>query len=176
MAKTGPKLTYIYLVDNLMSSVDDIKDKFRNELKYQVKHFPTPEALIIDLENNRTPKNRTRVTVFIEGESNSNQAAVIHHFVDRIKSVDPMINIIALAEKKDEGFERKLSLPASFVLVQKNPNAVLRITNHIMGIISQENLERKYNYARRSVQFLLLFVLVAALFTVLAYFIVPEYF
>ncbi len=176
MAKTGPKLTYIYIVDQLMLATDDIRNKFRNELKYNVRQFPTQDILIKELATDRPPRFRTRIAVFVEDHSNSTREAAINRFVDRIKSIDSEMNIIVLAEKKEKGFERKLSLPSSFTLVHKNPNAILRITNHIMGIISKENLERKYTNARRSVQILFLFILAAAIFTALAYLILPEYF
>ena len=61
-------------------------------------------------------------------------------------------------------------------IVYKNPNAILKITNLIMGFISKENLERKYLAAKRSVQLLILFILTAMLFALVAYFILPEYF
>jgi hypothetical protein len=116
--------------------------------------------------------------VLVDQDSNSESLdkEAINDLAEQIKNFDPSMNVVVLTNLGESEADRKVSFQSSCTLVHKNPNAILKITNLIMGFISKENLERKYMAAKRSVQLLLLFVIAAILFTILAYFIFPEYF
>ena len=97
-------------------------------------------------------------------------------FYSKIKKMDQKMNVICLVNKSEKETEKKSGIPTSCITVPNNDNAILRITNHILGIISKENLERKYISAKRSVQVLLLFILFALAVAIGSYFLFPQYF
>ena len=71
---------------------------------------------------------------------------------------------------------RKINIPASITIIQNNENTMLRLTNYIMGVISGENLERKYLASRLLIIVFLLFILASLLFAAISYFLLPQYF
>ena len=178
MAGHRARLHYIYIVDPASSIYDDLRDRFRNSLKYSVQNYASVEELLSELNESPFSLHRTRTMVLVDQDSNSESLdkEAINDLADQLKNFDPSMNVVVLTNLGESEGDRKVSFQSSCTLVHKNPNAILKITNLIMGFISKENLERKYMAAKRSVQLLLLFVIAAILFTILAYFIFPEYF
>jgi len=178
MASTRYGLSFIFIVDPASSIYDDLRERFRNTLKYSVQNYSSIDELLSELKDSPFSRSRTRTLIFVDSGSNSESEKneSINELVVRMKEFDPAMNIIILTDQVDTDTGRNWNFQSSYTLVYKNPNAILKITNLIMGYISKINLERKYMAAKRSVQLLVFFILSALVFAILAYFIFPEYF
>ena len=171
MLKPRKRKSYIYFVDRHRSIFEGMLARFRNTLKYSLKNFSTLDGLENELNNTTQVINRTRVAVLVIDHKENMEVIEneISDFVTSIKKVDPKMNLIVVAGKKATDTVINVNPPVTYSLVQNNDNAILKVTNLIMGMISRESLEQKYISARRSVILFILFVLVSALIALLLY-------
>ncbi len=178
MAKSASNLTYIFLFDPTRLISDEVRGRFNNTLKYRLANFTNLDEVTQTLKKLPIGRMYTRVCIYvmnggIRGENRKDDFA---EFYSGIKKIDKEMNVICLVNRSEEETEKKSGIPSSCIAVPNNDNAILRITNHILGIVSKENLERKYLSAKRSVQMLLLFVLFILALAIGAYFLFPQYF
>ena len=178
MVNIIPQYCHIYVVDEFHTLTDELRDRFKNSLKYRLQIFTDTEKEFRELTNRPVTGNRTRISVNVLNRSLSKNEIdqKINNFVNRMESLDPKINILFVVEKPARETMPKVLEGTRYTVIPKNENAVLRITNYIMGIISKENLETKFRKAKRMAWILGLFVLVLALTTLLMYFLFPAYF
>lgn len=171
MFKSGKKINYIYFVDRHRSLFDSMLTRFRNTLKYSLKNFSSVDGLLMELEDLSLIVKRTRITVLVVDHRFAADAIEneILEFVTSVKKLDPSMNLIVVANKKESEAGQKINPPASYSFVQNNNNAMLKITNLVMGMISRENLEQKYISARWSVIMFVVVILVAVFFGVFSY-------
>ena len=147
--------------------------RFRNTLKYSLKNFSTLDGLVNELNGTSPVVQRTRVSVLVIDHKDNIEVIEneISGFVTSVNKVDPTMNLIVVAGKKITDTVINVNPPASYSLVQNNDNAILKVTNLIMGMISRESLEQKYINAKRSVILFGVFVLVSVLVGILSYFL-----
>jgi len=176
--KTKRKVSYIYLVDSHHILTDEIDDRFRNHSKYFLKHFSSAETFLTESKERSLSGNQTRITIYVDNHINGSADGEKHikKFVGTLKELDPEMNILLVSTQKEEKGDLKINIPASFTIIQNNENTMLRLTNYVMGIISSENLERKYLASRRFILIFLLFILASLLFAAISYFLLPQYF
>ncbi|MDX2444032.1 MAG: hypothetical protein QNK30_09550 [Bacteroidales bacterium] len=172
MFKSGKRISNIYFVDRHRSVYDGMLSRFRNTLKYSLKNFSSIDGLVNELTENASMLLRIQVAVLVVDNREVKEIVEkeILQFVTSVKKIDPNISLIVVAGKKTTEIEHKLNLPASYSLVQNNDNAILKITNLIMGMISRESLEQKYISARRSVILFVVFIIVSSLFGIYSLF------
>lgn len=165
MLKPRKRKSYIYFVDRHRSIFEGMLARFRNTLKYSLKNFSALEGLINELNSTTQVINRTRVAILVIDHKENMEVIEneISGFVTTIKKIDSEMNLIVVAGKNAADTVINVNPPASYSLVQNNDNAILKVTNLIMGMISRESLEQKYISARRSVILFSLFVLVSTL-------------
>lgn len=173
MFKSGKRISYIYFVDRHRSLFDSMLTRFRNTLKYSLKNFSSVDGLLIELEDLSLIVKRIRIAVLVVDHRSAADAIEneILEFVTAVKKLDPSMNLIVVANKKEPEVGQKINPPASYSFVQNNDNAMLKITNLVMGMISRENLEQKYISARWSVILFIVFILVAVSFGIFSYLI-----
>ena len=168
----------IYVVDEFHTLTDEIRDRFKNSLKYHLQIFTDIEKEFQELTSRKVPGNRTRISVIVMNRfiSKKELDQKIKDFVSRMEHTDPKMNILFVVEKKARETMPKVLEGTRYTVIPKNENVVLRITNYIMGIISKENLETKFRKAKRMAWIFGLFVLAISLITMLLYFLCPAYF
>ncbi len=176
--KIKRKVSYIYLVDCHRILTDEMDDRFRNYLKYSLKHFSSAEAFLTEFKELSLSRNQTRITIYVDTHINESADGEKHikKFVETLKELDPGMNILLVSTQKEGEGMRKIKIPASFTIIQNNENTMLILTNYIMGVISGENLERKYLASRLLIIVFLLFILASLLFAAISYFLLPQYF
>lgn len=168
----------IYLVDSRQSLVESMKDRFRNNLKYALKIFSSSEPLIEELKKQSFQIKRTRILIYVlrPGTSIDEVEYEILDLIKDIKDISSDINLIIVADNLESEASRKLSSSPAFTFFQNNDNAMLKITNQVMGLISKDNLERKYLSLRQSAFILVIFVLTVLFLSLTLYFLMPQYF
>lgn len=178
MAKPGSNFTYIFLFDPTRLISDEVRGRFKNILKYRLKNFIDLDEVTQTLKKLPHGRKYTRVCIYVMngGTGGDDRKDNLAEFYSGIMGIDQEMNVICLVNKSEKATEKKSGIPPSCITVQNNDNAILRITNHILGIISKENLERKYISAKRSVQMLLLFFLFILAVAICSYFLFPQYF
>ncbi len=167
----------IYLVDSHRSLVDSMKDRFKNSLKYALRSFSSHDSLLDELKQSILNK-RTIVLVYVlrPGTSIDEVEYEVLDLLKDIKDINSEITPIIVADNLESDVVRRLSISPSYSFVQNNDNAMLKITNLILGTISKDNLERKFISARNSALMLLIFILAVLFLTIAFYFIKPQYF
>ncbi len=178
MTKPGSSLTYIFLFDPTRLISDELRNSFTNINKYRIENFTELDEVTQTLGKLPLGRKYTRVCIYVMygitgGDDGKDKLA---EFYSGIKKFDQEMNVICLVNMSEKANEKKPGIPTSCIRVQNNDNAILRITNHILGIISKENLERKYISAKRSVQVLVLFILFILAVAIGSYFLFPQYF
>ena len=178
MAKPSSNLTYLFLFDPTRLISDEVRGRFKNILKYRIENFTDLDEVTQTLKKLPHGRKYTRVCIYVMngGTGEADGKDNLAKFYSGIKKIDQEMNVICLVNMSEKGTEKKPGIPSSCITVQNNDNAILRITNHILGIISKENLERKYISAKRSIQVLLLFILFILAVAIGSYFLFPQYF
>ncbi len=176
MAKPGLNLSYIFLFDPTRLISDEVRGSFRNIQKYRLENFTDLNEMKQSLKKLPRGRKYTRICIYVMNiwTGGDNGYTDMDEFYSGVKQIDPEMNVICLVNKQE--IEKKSDFPSTCITVQNNDNAILRITNHILGIISKENLERKYLSVKRSVQMLLLFILISIALAIASYFLFPQYF
>ncbi len=176
--RKGKHLCEIYLVDSRHTLVESMKDRFRNNLKYTLKIFSSSEPLIEELKKQSFQIKRTRILVYVlrPGTSIDEVEFEMLDIIKEIKDINSDINLIIVADNLESEASRKLSASPAFTFFQNNDNALLKITNHVMGLISKDNLERKYLSLRQSVFIFVIFILTVLFLSLALYFLMPRYF
>lgn len=173
MLKSRKRKSYIYFVDRHRSLFEGMLARFRNTLKYSLKNFSNLDGLVNELNGTFPVVHKTRVSVLVIDHKDNIEVIEneISGFVTSVNKLDPTMNLIVVAGKKVTDTVINVNPPASYSLVQNNDNAILKVTNLIMGMISRESLEQKYINAKRSVIMFGVFVLVSVLVGILSYFL-----
>ncbi len=178
MLKKLKNLTQVYLIDDQKTYFNEIIEEFENPLKYKVNTFTSELSFIKHLESNPVLKTNLQI-VFLSFNADHNQTSdkpeVIEAF-QKIKKIIPFSEVFILSFKVSEELENKLISSGASGLIQKNENAVLRITNKIKGMISEKYLVQKRKVSRISIKLLIGFVLLIVIITAIVYFIYPDYF
>ncbi|UCG27520.1 MAG: hypothetical protein JSV24_11190 [Bacteroidales bacterium] len=177
MTEKTKKLTNIYLIDEQRTYLPEITERFQNPFKYSVISYTTLSKFFEDFESVQHPrKNLNLVFLTIEFEKDDEHVNKYLESIPRIKNMGSNSEVFILSFKMDEEKGKKGLNYGARALIQKNENAVLRITNNIKGIISEKNLEKKRRSSLLSIKVLILFILAVALMTVILYLIFPERF
>ncbi len=172
------ELCDIYLVDSHRTLVDNMKDRFKNSLKYALRTFSSHDSLLFELKKQSFLNKRTRILVYVlrPGTSIDEVEYEVLDLLKDIKDINSEITPIIVADNLESEVVRRLSISPAYAFVQNNDNAMLKITNLIMGTISKDNLERKFILARNSAFMLFVFILAMLFLTVILYFLKPQYF
>jgi len=178
MLKKLKNLTQVYLIDDHKAYFNEITERFENPLKYKVNTFTSVLPFIRHLESNPVLKTNLQ-TVFLSFNTDHNQTGdkpEVIEALQKIKKIIPFSEVFILSFKVSEELESTLISSGASGLIQKNENAVLRMTNKIKGLISEKNLEQKHKVSRIFIKLLIYFVLLVVIITAIVYFIYPDYF
>lgn len=178
MLKKLKNLTQVYLIDDQKIYFKEISKEFENPLKYKVNTFTSVLSFIRHLESNPVLKTNFQI-VFLSFNTDHNQTGDKPKVIDvlqKIKKIIPFSEVFILSFKVSEELESKLITSGASGLIQKNENAVLRMTNKIKGLVSEKNLIQKRKVSRISIKLLIYFVLLVVIITAIVYFIYPDYF
>ena len=177
MVDTVRGLTYIYLVDEHRIYLSEITERFQNPLKYNVESYSDIGTLLENLETSAAgKKNLHMVFMSVDFEKSEEEVKNILDSIPRIKTLRRNCEVFVLSAQKDNSLENKVNNFGARALIQKNENAVLRITNFIKGIISEKNLESKRKASIFSIKVLFYFIVAVAVITLILFLVFPDRF
>jgi DNA-binding NarL/FixJ family response regulator len=178
MVKKLKNMIHIYLIDDQQIYFNEINERFLNPQKYEVYTFTSTNSFIKHFKSELIPQYILQI-VFLsidpDQKNDENKSAGIET-IKEIKKISPVSEVYALSSKISEDFENMVITAGAVGLIQKNENAVLRMTNHIKGMISEKILERKHRTSWISISVLFCFILAVIIITAIIYFINRDYF
>ncbi len=170
-------LTHIHLVDEHRIYLSEITEGFQNPLKYNVESYSDIDTLFENLKTAATgKKNLHLVFMSVDFEKSEEEVKKTLDSISRIQNLRRNSEVFVLSSQKDENLENKVCNFGARALIQKNENAVLRITNFVKGIISEKNLENKRKATIFSVKVLFYFLLAVAAITLILFLVFPDRF
>ena len=144
MVEKTKHLTHIYLIDEHRIYLSEITERFQNPLKYVVESYTDIAKLVENIELSLFPKkNLHLIFMSIDFEKPEDEIKKMLDYVSHIKDRCNNCEIFVLSTKLDDELENKVRNLGAMAMIQKNENAILRITNFIKGIISERNLEKE---------------------------------
>lgn len=177
MVDTSRGLTYIHLVDEHRIYLSEISERFENLLKYHVESYSDIATLLENLEKSTTgKKNLHLIFMSVDFEKGEEETEKMLDAIARINNLRKNSEVFVLSSQKDENIENKVLNAGARALIQKNENAVLRITNFIKGIISEKNLEKKRTATIFSIKILVYFILAVVAITLVLFLVFPDRF
>jgi len=177
MTEKTKNLTHIYLVDEHRIYLSEITERFQNPLKYIIETYSDLSKFIENLESSTLPKKTLRfVFMSVNLEKDDDETKKVLDCITKIKSICSYCEVFVLSSQKEEQLENKVRNYGARALIQKNENAVLRMTNYIKGIIGEKNLEKERNASIFSIKVLFYFILAVAALTLILFLIFPDKF
>ena len=172
------KRVFIYFVDQNKTFFPLVKEKLSNEDKYKMHLFSTPDTLFDHLKTLNI--DNTGINIFFLNTENNHDGVSekdkLINSIKKIKNIYSDFNVFALTNLKDENIHNELITAGALGIVSKNDSSVLRILNHVKGLISEKNLEEKRKARNLPVKILLLFVLLIIILAIITWFLYPEVF
>lgn len=178
MPKSGTNLSFIYIYDPTRLISDEIADRFKNDQKYMLQQCSNPASLEHSIKTSPSGRYDTRICIYVMNGNGQpeERSRKFNDFYEKLMDIEPGISVICIQNTIPGEEERQLVLPPSCLLVQNNDNAMLRITNHVLGIISKESLDHRYDKAKYAVKIFLWFLLFSVAVAIGSYFLFPQYF
>lgn len=177
MTEKAKNLTHIYLIDEHRIYLSEITERFQNPLKYMVETYTDLSNFIENLESSTLPKKSLRfVFMSMDLEKDNDETRKVLDSITKIKSICSNCEVFVLSMQKEEELENKVRNYGARAIIQKNENAVLRMTNYIKGIIGEKNLEKERNASIFSIKVLFYFILAIAALTLILFLIFPDKF
>lgn len=172
------KLVFIYFVDQNRTFFPLVKEKLSNEEKYIVHLFSTLDALFDHLKTSNI--DNTSINIFFLNTENNHDGISekdkLINGIKKIKNIYPDFNVFTLTNLKDVIIHSDLITAGTLGIIPKNDSSVLRIINHIKGLLSEKNLEKKRKARIIPLKILLLFVLLIIIMAIIVYLLHPEVF
>jgi DNA-binding NarL/FixJ family response regulator len=166
--------TYLFCLDDHRSFAEDVKKRFADQSKYIVSVFHNSADLIKNL-NREKEHNHCKVAILGVQDSKENMETIDHLTVE-IKKIDRRTGIILLGpHEKMEDIRKEIRTNIDSYIPQ-NANKILRIHNTVKKLISEHSLLKYRRRMKFSLYFFLIFMGIAILLAIIAYFKFPVYF
>ena len=172
MAKT--RMTYLICYDDHRNFTEDVKKRFSDTSRYVVVSFHTKQDF---LSHFRKEAENSSCKVAIIGVPDAReQFESVDELTLEIKKTDPTTGLILLVPPDKMDDLKKTVRFNIDAYIPRNANSILRIHNTVKKLFSEHNIgifRKKRNF---SLYVLLVFMLLAAILIIVAFFRFPEYF
>jgi DNA-binding NarL/FixJ family response regulator len=177
MAEKTKHLTNIYLIDEHRIYLSEITERFQNPLKYVVESFTDISKFVENISSETFPKkNLHLIFMSIDFEKSEEEVKKMLDYIAEIKRSWKNCEVLILSPKVDTDLENKVRNMGALAMIQKNENAILRITNYIKGIISERNLEKERKASLFSIKVMIYFLAAVVILTLLLFLVFPDRF
>jgi DNA-binding NarL/FixJ family response regulator len=171
--KKGIK-TYLFCFDDHRGFAEDVRKRFDDTSRYIVKSFQAKEEFLTNLAMERE-HSFCKIAILSLHDTKENYE-VIGNLTMEIKNIDPRTGIILLGPvEKMEEIKKIIEFNID-AYIPKNANSILRIHNTVKKLISEHSI--LVFKRRRNISFFILiaFLILSVLFTIYAFFRLPQYF
>jgi hypothetical protein len=166
--------TYLFCYDDHRNFSEDVKKRFSDQSRYIVVTFHNLDDFLNHLLKQKE-HNFCKVAILGLQDTREN-FETIDHLIAEIKKIDISTGIILICppDKMDE-IKKAIRINIDSY-IPRNANMVLRIHNTVKKLISEHSLLIYRKRRNFSFYFLLIFLAVAVLLAIAAYFKFPQYF
>lgn len=166
--------TYLFCYDDHRGFAEDVRKRFSDTSRYTVKSFQAKEEFLSDLEKEKE-HSFCKVAILSLHDTRENHALIGRLTMD-IKNIDPRTGIILIGpSEKMEEIKKVIEFNID-AYIPKNANSILRTHNTVKKLISEHGILVSRRKRNISSFVLLAFLLFSLLFTIFAYFKLPQYF
>jgi len=166
--------THIFCYDDHRGFAEDVRKRFSDTSKYTVISFPTREAFINHIEQERE-YNFCKIAILGLHDSKE-QFEMIDRMTMEIKKTDHRTGLILIGPP-DKIEEIKKTVKYNIdAYIPKNANSILRINNTVKKLISEHSIGVFRKRRNFSLYVLLTFFILSALLALIAFFRLPQYF
>jgi response regulator RpfG family c-di-GMP phosphodiesterase len=166
--------TYIYCYDEHRSFSEEVKKRFDDQTRYAVFSFHNIDDFMKSFVAERE-HGFCKVAIIALLDIRENHKTT-EQLVSEIKSVDRSTGILLLGSPDKIDEIKKVIRSNIDSYIPLNSNQLLRIHNTIKKLISEHSLHVYRKKRNFSIYFLLAYLAIAALLTVIACFRFPQYF
>ena len=166
--------THLYCYDDHRAFAEDVRKRFTDTKRYTVLTFQAREEFLSHIESERL-HNFCKVAILGMHETKE-QFEMIEQLTMEVKRIDQRTGLILVGPQDKMDEIRKAVKFNIDAYIPKNANSILRIHNTVKRLISQHSIgifKKRRNF---SFYVLLAFLLISALFAIIAYFKLPGYF
>jgi hypothetical protein len=166
--------TYLFCYDDHRNFSEDIKKRFSDQSRYIVEVYHNMDDFVNHLIKEKE-HNFCKVAILGLQDTKEN-FDIIDHLTVEIKKTDRSTGIILLCPQ-DKMEEIKKTIRTNIdSYIPRNANQILRIHNTVKKLISEHSLLIYRKRRNFSFYFLLIFLAIAILFVIIAFFKLPNYF
>ncbi len=167
-------MTYLICLDDHRSFTGELKKRFPDSSRYNVKSFITSDEFIDHLRKQKE-NSSCKITIIGVSEANDDYKRT-REIVKEVKTIDQNTGIILLApEDKLEALKKNVRGIID-AYIPKNSSAILRIHNITKRLISEYKINKYKKRRNISLYVLFVFLFLASIIVLLAYFRFPYYF
>ena len=166
--------TYLFCFDDYRGFTEDVRKRFADTSRYTVKSFQAREEFLSGLEMERE-HSFCKIAILSLHDTKENYD-LIGKLTMEIKNIDPRTGIILIGPvEKMEEIKKIIEFNIDSY-IPKNANSILRIHNTVKKLISEHSILVSRKKRNISSFVLLVFLVLSLLFTIFAYFSLPQYF
>jgi DNA-binding NarL/FixJ family response regulator len=166
--------TNIICYDDHRGFTDEVRKRFGDQSRYKVISYPTRDEFINQLKELKDSK---LCKIAILGAHNSKEhLELMDDLAREVKKIDNRTGIIILGPPENMEEIRKTIKFSIDAYVPKNSNSILRIHNIVKKLISEHNIDIFRKRRNFSLYMLLLVFVLCAVFFLVAWFKLPQYF
>ncbi len=167
-------MTYMICLDDHRSFTGELKKRFPDNSRYDVKSFITSEEFIDHLRKQKE-NSSCKITIIGVSETTDDYRRT-RKIVKEVKAIDQNTGIILLGPEDRMEALKKNVIGIIDAYIPKNSSAILRIHNITKRLISEYKIN-KYKIRRNiSLYVLFVFLFLAAIIVLVAYFRFPHFF
>lgn len=169
-----PVKTHLFCFDDHRNFSDEVRKQFPDQSRYTVKIFHNMDDLLNQLVREKD-HNYCKVAILGLQDTKEN-FEIIDHLIVGIKKIDINTGIILLGPvDKMEEIKKAIRINIDSY-IPRNSNQILRIHNTVKKLISEHSLLIYRKRRNFSFYFLLIFLALTIVFTLIAFLKLPIYF
>jgi hypothetical protein len=137
-------LVSLHLIDENFLLTDDIKEKYSWKSKYEVKHYPSADRFISDINKIPLSVKGTHIVILAVHLAKPDKQLTVE-IINRIIGHLPGIDIIKICHEKELANET-CPRNGNIIRITNNENTLLRIDNAIKWVLAKTNFDYKYRF------------------------------
>ncbi|HEX2919869.1 MAG TPA: hypothetical protein VHO50_01760 [Bacteroidales bacterium] len=166
--------TYLYCLDDHRTIIEDLRKKFKDQLRYGVLSCQSGSDLVLAIEKEKD-RNSCKIVIITLHEM-SEQHNPVEKLISDIKKADKNTGIILVCHPEKISEVSKAIVFNVDSYIPQNANTVLRIHNTVKKLISEQNIHIRREKRNISLYVLMVFIVLFSCFAFFALRHFPEYF
>jgi len=172
MTKSGK--TFIFCLDEHRNLTDDVRKRFSDISKYRIFSSSSASDFLKTFLGEKEHRN-CKIAILAVFEL-AEQGQAVDNLTKEIKKIDPSTGLILIYPPARSEEIKKREIFNIDAWIPKNENTILRLHNAVKKLVSEYNIRIFSRRRNISVSLLLAFILLSAIFLLVAILKLPQYF